>query len=96
MIKPSDSYNKMTAREQVAIQLRLPKSGNPWIDQMIIDANELQVALAKDVNTEDPAAPTPEPKAEEPKPAPEPPKADPKPAAKKTSKRAVPSKPEGS
>lgn len=41
MTKPSDSPNKMTAREYAALHMKVPQSGTDWLDEMIGAAREL-------------------------------------------------------
>jgi hypothetical protein len=36
----------LTAREHAAISLRVPMSGNPWLDEMIIEARRWDAAQA--------------------------------------------------
>ena len=41
-------FPRMTNRQRVAIKLRVPDSGTPWLDKMILEAqrNELQAMFA--------------------------------------------------
>lgn len=42
----SDGLLELSAREKVAIQLRVPNSGTPWLDEMIWRANSAETTRA--------------------------------------------------